>query len=138
MFWPVSFSLISCVHRDIMQLMGVYACVCVPVAFLSILISSQLLQQQTCRLISDPSHLPMVAREGNITLGGLFSLHDAMMEARLSFNSQPESPQCTGSVTHSPIQKHFMPGSMLCIFILMYIYLFYMQMLKCINFFSLL
>lgn len=119
-----------------MQLMGVYACVCVPVAFLSTLISSQLLQQQACRLISGPSHLPAVVREGNITLGGLFSLHDAMMEARLSFNSQPESPQCTGSVTHLSIQKHVMPGCLLFVFIFMYIYVFYMQMLsKMYNFF---
>ncbi|GAA6085819.1 extracellular calcium-sensing receptor-like, partial [Tachysurus ichikawai] len=66
-------------------------------AFLSTLITSQLLQQQACRLISGPSHLPVVSRRGNITLGGLFSLHDAMMEARLSFSSQPKSAQCTGS-----------------------------------------
>lgn len=104
-----------------MQLMGMCACVCVLVAFLSTLIASQLLDQQACRRSSGPSHLPMVAREGNITLGGLFSLHDAMMEIRLSFNSQPESAQCTGSVTHFPIQKHILPGSLLFICILMYI-----------------
>lgn len=103
-----------------MQLKGVYACVCVPLAFLSTLISSQLLQQQACQLISGPSHLPMVAREGNITLGGLFSLHDAVMEARVSFKSQPISAQCTGSVTHYPIRKHILSGFMHLIFIVMY------------------
>lgn len=120
MFQPRIFSLIHGVHRDRMQLIGGYACICMPVAFLSTLISCQLLQQQACRVISGPLHLPMVAREGNITLGGLFSLHDAMMETRLSFSSQPEYAQCTGSVMHSPIKKHIMPGSMLFICILMH------------------
>uniref|UniRef100_A0A3B4CAI3 G-protein coupled receptors family 3 profile domain-containing protein n=1 Tax=Pygocentrus nattereri TaxID=42514 RepID=A0A3B4CAI3_PYGNA len=78
-----------------MQWWGVYACLCAPVAFLCTLISAQLLQQQTCRLIR-PSRLPTVAKEGNITLGALFSLHDAVLESELSFTSQPEPAQCTG------------------------------------------
>uniref|UniRef100_A0A3B1K2A4 Extracellular calcium-sensing receptor-like n=1 Tax=Astyanax mexicanus TaxID=7994 RepID=A0A3B1K2A4_ASTMX len=73
----------------------VYVCVCVPVAFLCTLISSQLLQQQPCRLIH-PSSLPVVADEGNITLGALFSLHDAVLESQWTFSTQPEPAQCTG------------------------------------------
>lgn len=107
-----------------MQLMGVYACVCVLLSFLLTLISSQLLQQQTCHLISGLSHLPVVAREGNVTLGGLFSLHDAMMETRLSFTSQPQTAHCTGSVIHFPVQKHTLCIILLCFYV-MHVYLFY-------------
>lgn len=96
-----------------MKLMGVCACVCVLVAFFSTLVSSQVLQHEACQLISGPSHLPTVAREGNITLGGLFSLHDAMIETRVSLNSQPEPAKCTGSGSYFSIQKHFLPGFML-------------------------
>ncbi|XP_072550600.1 extracellular calcium-sensing receptor-like [Salminus brasiliensis] len=73
----------------------VYVCVCAPVAFLCTLISPQLLQQQACRLIR-PASLPAVVKEGNITLGALFSLHDAVLESQLTFTSQPEPAQCTG------------------------------------------
>lgn len=94
-----------------MQLMSVYACVCVLVGYILTLLSSQLLHQQACHLTSGLSHLPMVAREGNVTLGGLFSLHDAMMETGISFTSQPQTAQCTGSVIHFPILKHILRGS---------------------------
>ncbi|KAL6479471.1 hypothetical protein MHYP_G00129040 [Metynnis hypsauchen] len=83
-----------------MRWWSVYACLCAPVVFLYTLISAQLLQQQTCQLIR-PSRLPTVAKEGNITLGALFSLHDAVLESELSFTSQPEPAQCTGSPLHA-------------------------------------
>ncbi|XP_066540269.1 extracellular calcium-sensing receptor-like [Hoplias malabaricus] len=38
----------------------------------------------------------MVVKEGHITLGALFSLHDAVLEPQQSFTSQPEPVQCTG------------------------------------------
>uniref|UniRef100_A0A4W4FQA7 G-protein coupled receptors family 3 profile domain-containing protein n=1 Tax=Electrophorus electricus TaxID=8005 RepID=A0A4W4FQA7_ELEEL len=58
----------------------VRAHVCVSVVFLFPLVSSQVLHRQTCRFIHGPSQLPMVAREGDITLGALFSLHDATQD----------------------------------------------------------
>ncbi|XP_052007891.1 extracellular calcium-sensing receptor-like [Xyrauchen texanus] len=56
--------------------------------------SSQLLQ--TCRLIRSTSDLPVLASEGDITIGGLFSLHDTVLNVLQSFTAKPHSTQCSG------------------------------------------
>ncbi|XP_046907848.1 extracellular calcium-sensing receptor-like [Hypomesus transpacificus] len=40
--------------------------------------------------------MPVLQRPGNITLGGLFSLHDAVLETDLSFTTLPAAMRCTG------------------------------------------
>ncbi|XP_076853657.1 extracellular calcium-sensing receptor-like [Brachyhypopomus gauderio] len=54
------------------------------------------IQKQTCQLLHGAPRLPMVVKEGDITLGALFSLHDATLESHISFSSQPQPAQCTG------------------------------------------
>ncbi|XP_041656803.1 extracellular calcium-sensing receptor-like [Cheilinus undulatus] len=39
--------------------------------------------------------LPVLEKRGDITLGGLFSLHDTVVEPSLSFTSKPPTTQCT-------------------------------------------
>ncbi|KAM4628228.1 extracellular calcium-sensing receptor-like [Polymixia lowei] len=39
--------------------------------------------------------LPVLRRNGDITLGGLFSLHDTVIEPKLSFTTLPPPPRCT-------------------------------------------
>ncbi|XP_038818061.1 extracellular calcium-sensing receptor-like [Salvelinus namaycush] len=51
---------------------------------------------QQCRLMAAPSALPMLQREGDVMLGGLFSLHDMVLQPDLSFTSKPASTRCTG------------------------------------------
>ncbi|XP_052008128.1 extracellular calcium-sensing receptor-like [Xyrauchen texanus] len=77
-----------------MVFQGVF--VCLMVLFLSTSISSQLLQSQTCRLIRSTSDLPVLASEGDITIGGLFPLHDNVLNIPQSFTAKPHSTQCSG------------------------------------------
>ncbi|KAJ8410723.1 hypothetical protein AAFF_G00186800 [Aldrovandia affinis] len=52
-------------------------------------------QRQACRPISRrASPLPALVREGDITLGGLFSLHDSVLEPDLSFTAEPNATLC--------------------------------------------
>lgn len=60
----------------------------------SVLHSVSQLQLQACRLISGQDPLPALVREGDITLGGLFSLHDSVLEPDLSFTSEPDPTLC--------------------------------------------
>lgn len=39
--------------------------------------------------------LPVLEKKGDIMLGGLFSLHDMVVEPSLSFTSMPPPAQCT-------------------------------------------
>ncbi|XP_050991060.1 extracellular calcium-sensing receptor-like [Labeo rohita] len=68
--------------------------VCLTVLLLNTLISSQLLQN--CRLIRSTSDLPVLTKEGDITIGALFSLHDTVLESPSSFTAEPHPTQCSG------------------------------------------
>lgn len=48
-----------------------------------------------CRVIPGSMSLPVLEKRGDIVLGGLFSLHDAVIEPNLSFTSTPPPTQCT-------------------------------------------
>ncbi|KAK2847341.1 hypothetical protein Q5P01_010340 [Channa striata] len=52
-------------------------------------------QSQQCKIIPGSGFLPVLEKKGNITLGGLFSLHDMVVEQSLSFMSKPPPTQCT-------------------------------------------
>uniref|UniRef100_A0A3Q3GDR6 Extracellular calcium-sensing receptor-like n=1 Tax=Labrus bergylta TaxID=56723 RepID=A0A3Q3GDR6_9LABR len=52
-------------------------------------------QIQQCDIIQGSISLPVLVKNGDITLGGLFSLHDMVEEPSLSFTSTPPPTQCT-------------------------------------------
>ncbi|XP_026169324.1 extracellular calcium-sensing receptor-like [Mastacembelus armatus] len=52
-------------------------------------------QSQQCEVIPGSMSLPVLEKKGNIVLGGLFSLHDMVLEPSLSFTTMPPAPQCT-------------------------------------------
>uniref|UniRef100_A0A8C2WIX1 G-protein coupled receptors family 3 profile domain-containing protein n=1 Tax=Cyclopterus lumpus TaxID=8103 RepID=A0A8C2WIX1_CYCLU len=52
-------------------------------------------QSQQCKLIPGSMTLPVLEKKGDIILGGLFSLHDMVVEPSLSFTSSPPPEQCT-------------------------------------------
>ncbi|XP_056230190.1 extracellular calcium-sensing receptor-like [Seriola aureovittata] len=52
-------------------------------------------QSQQCKIIPGSMPLPVLKRKGDIILGGLFSLHDMVVEPSLSFTSTPPPTQCT-------------------------------------------
>lgn len=64
-------------------------CVIIPTA------TSHRDQSQHCRVIKGSPSLPVLEKRGDITLGGLFSLHDMVAEPNLSFTSTPAPTQCT-------------------------------------------
>uniref|UniRef100_A0A3B4FKN3 Extracellular calcium-sensing receptor-like n=1 Tax=Pundamilia nyererei TaxID=303518 RepID=A0A3B4FKN3_9CICH len=53
------------------------------------------LYQDQCEIIPGTMSLPALEKKGDIILGGLFSLHDMVVEPSLSFTSTPPSTQCT-------------------------------------------
>ncbi|KAJ0063795.1 hypothetical protein NL108_006748 [Boleophthalmus pectinirostris] len=67
------------------------------VAFVvGVLLHSSLQQESgVCKIIPGSMLLPVLSREGDIVLGGLFSLHDMVLEPNLSFQSAPVPTQCT-------------------------------------------
>uniref|UniRef100_A0A8C9ZFR7 G-protein coupled receptors family 3 profile domain-containing protein n=1 Tax=Sander lucioperca TaxID=283035 RepID=A0A8C9ZFR7_SANLU len=52
-------------------------------------------QSQQCKLFPGSMSLPVLEKKGDIILGGLFSLHDMVVEPSLSFTSTPPPAQCT-------------------------------------------
>ncbi|XP_076591349.1 extracellular calcium-sensing receptor-like [Chaetodon auriga] len=52
-------------------------------------------QSHKCKIIPGSMSLPVLEKKGDIILGGLFSLHDMVVEPRLSFTSTPPPTQCT-------------------------------------------
>eukprot|EP00064_Thunnus_orientalis_P009392 superscaffoldBa00001186_g9416 len=52
-------------------------------------------QTQQCEVIPGSVSLPVLEKKGDIILGGLFSLHDTVVEPSLSFTSTPTPTQCT-------------------------------------------
>ncbi|XP_073350837.1 extracellular calcium-sensing receptor-like [Pagrus major] len=57
--------------------------------------NSQQDQSQQCKIIPGSMSLPVLEKNGDIILGGLFSLHDMVVEPSLSFTSMPPPTQCT-------------------------------------------
>lgn len=53
-------------------------------------------RQQSCQPIAGHSSLGALEQEGDITLGGLFSLHDSVLEPDLTFGSRPAPTRCSG------------------------------------------
>ncbi|XP_060928482.1 extracellular calcium-sensing receptor-like [Limanda limanda] len=52
-------------------------------------------QNPKCEIIPGSMPLPVLEKRGDITLGGLFSLHDMVVEHSLSYTSTPPRTQCT-------------------------------------------
>uniref|UniRef100_A0A8C9SD94 Extracellular calcium-sensing receptor-like n=1 Tax=Scleropages formosus TaxID=113540 RepID=A0A8C9SD94_SCLFO len=52
--------------------------------------------EQSCHPLSGLLELPALVKEGDINLGGLFSLHDSVLEPNLSFASKQMPTSCTG------------------------------------------
>ncbi|XP_019943675.1 extracellular calcium-sensing receptor-like [Paralichthys olivaceus] len=52
-------------------------------------------QNPKCKIIQGSMPLPVLEKRGDITLGGLFSLHDMVVEDSLSYTSIPPRTQCT-------------------------------------------
>lgn len=52
-------------------------------------------RSQQCNIVPRSMSLPVLEKEGNIVLGGLFSLHDMVLEPKLTFTSTPPTKQCT-------------------------------------------
>uniref|UniRef100_A0A3Q2XQM8 Extracellular calcium-sensing receptor-like n=1 Tax=Hippocampus comes TaxID=109280 RepID=A0A3Q2XQM8_HIPCM len=52
-------------------------------------------QNQHCDFIPGSMSLPVLEKRGDIILGGLFSLHDMVMEPSLTFTTKPPPTQCT-------------------------------------------
>uniref|UniRef100_A0A671U918 Olfactory receptor C family, w1 n=1 Tax=Sparus aurata TaxID=8175 RepID=A0A671U918_SPAAU len=53
------------------------------------------IMSQQCKVIPGSMSLPVLQKNGDIILGGLFSLHDMVVEPCLSFTSKPPPTQCT-------------------------------------------
>uniref|UniRef100_A0A672YXP0 G-protein coupled receptors family 3 profile domain-containing protein n=1 Tax=Sphaeramia orbicularis TaxID=375764 RepID=A0A672YXP0_9TELE len=52
-------------------------------------------EAEQCEMIPGSMSLPVLEKKGDITLGGLFSLHDMVIEPSLSFTLTPPPTQCT-------------------------------------------
>uniref|UniRef100_A0A4W5LX77 G-protein coupled receptors family 3 profile domain-containing protein n=1 Tax=Hucho hucho TaxID=62062 RepID=A0A4W5LX77_9TELE len=93
---PVSLHYANGGSAETMKRSG-FLCVTVLCLDFFCLISSQPQSKpQQCRLMAGPSALPVLQREGDVILGGLFSLHDMVLQPDLSFTFKPAPTRCTG------------------------------------------
>lgn len=85
------------VLRGRTKFLGLALCVIFPSA------TSHQVQSQQCNIVPCSMSLPVLEKEGNIVLGGLFSLHDMVLEPTLSFTSTPPPKQCTRQAVCKPV-----------------------------------
>lgn len=52
-------------------------------------------QSLQCEVLPGAMSLPVLEKRGDIILGGLFSIHDMVVEPCVSFTSTPPPTQCT-------------------------------------------
>lgn len=68
-----------------------------------------------CNTVPRSMSLPVLEKEGNIVLGGLFSLHDMVLEPTLSFTSTPPTKECTrqaiGKLVNDNVMCHRRPAN---------------------------
>ena len=62
---------------------------------LSVVFNQVETEAQQCKLLPGSMSLPVLQRNGDITLGGLFSLHDMAVEPDRLFTTMPPHPRCT-------------------------------------------
>lgn len=97
----------AAIWRGRTKFLGLALCVIFPST-----ISHQVRSQQ-CNIVPRSMSLPVVEKEGNIVLGGLFSLHDMVLEPTLSFTSTPPPKQCTrqavGKLVNDDVTYHRCP-----------------------------
>lgn len=69
----------------------------VKITFLSLLwcVINATTTSHHCRVIPGSLSLPVLEKRGDIILGGLFSLHDTVVEPNMTFTSTPAPTQCT-------------------------------------------
>ncbi|XP_033894897.3 extracellular calcium-sensing receptor-like [Acipenser ruthenus] len=72
--------------------MSLYSAVCL----LSCLFSPVTLKRDAVCKLAGAFGLPSAVKDGDVILGGLFSVHDMVLEPDLSFTAKPHSTQCLG------------------------------------------
>uniref|UniRef100_W5M4N0 Extracellular calcium-sensing receptor-like n=1 Tax=Lepisosteus oculatus TaxID=7918 RepID=W5M4N0_LEPOC len=71
-------------------------CWLVVVCFLRSMIFTFSLKHHTACKLTRKSDIPMIESEGDIMVGGLFSIHDTVLEPDLSFTMEPDATRCSG------------------------------------------
>ena len=52
-------------------------------------------EEPVCRMLGSPE-FPLLTKEGNVTIGGAFSIHSKITEPPLSFTDTPQPITCYG------------------------------------------
>lgn len=52
-------------------------------------------EETVCKL-QGTQELPHFSKDGDIIIGGIFSFHDSLLDAKPSYNVIPEPPRCKG------------------------------------------
>lgn len=86
------------------KFLGLVLCVILPLT-----VSHQDRSQQ-CNIVPRSMALPVLEKEGHVVLGGLFSLHDMVLEPTLSFTSTPTPKQCTRQASRRRCHLSPMPS----------------------------